>query len=84
MLAMLQARYGGDEATVHRILTEYREQRCRRRPKSDAPLETHAETTEHKTKRRRSLAASGHEDYCCIFPQVSQEDFLGFLVWSDS
>jgi hypothetical protein len=84
MLAMLQARYAGDESTVHRIVTEYREQRCRRRPKSEVPLETHAEATEHKAKRRRSLTPSRHEGYCCIFPQVSQEDLLSFMVRSDS
>jgi hypothetical protein len=79
MLAMLQARYAGDEPTVHRILTEYREQRCRRRPKSDTPLEAHPETTEHKAKRRRSVTASWQEDYCRVFPQVSQGVFSLFL-----
>jgi hypothetical protein len=66
MLSMLQARNAGDEATVHRILTEYREQRCRRRPKSAL----RSEQTEPKAKRRRFLTANRYDDYCYTFPQV--------------
>jgi 2-C-methyl-D-erythritol 4-phosphate cytidylyltransferase len=76
MLIMLQARRAGDETTVHRVLTEYREQRCRRRPKSDVPPATDTEKTEHKAKRRRSVTANRHEDYCYMFPQVSDVTLL--------
>jgi len=74
MLTMLQARYDGDESTVHKILTEYREQRCRRRStsKSVLPKEKRPDQTEHKPKRRRILTANRYEDYCYIFPQVSK------------
>ncbi|PNF19007.1 hypothetical protein B7P43_G12393 [Cryptotermes secundus] len=70
MLIMLQARSAGDETTVHRILTDYREQRCRRRPRNDVPPATHPGKTEHKAKRRRSLTENRHEDYRCTSPQT--------------
>jgi hypothetical protein len=74
MLTMLQARYAGDESTVHKILTEYREQRCRRRSitKSVRPAGKRPDQTDNKSKRRRLLTANRYEDYCYIFPQVSE------------
>lgn len=80
MLTMLQARRAGDETTVHRILTDYREQRCRRRPKSDVPPATHTDKTEHKAKRRRSLTENRHEDYCYTSPQVSEGEYGMWLL----
>jgi len=71
MLTMLQARHAGDEGTVHRILTEYRELRCRRRPRSALPSENRPEQGERKEKRRKCLPATRYEEYCCLFPQVS-------------
>jgi hypothetical protein len=70
MLTMIEARNAGDEATVHRILTEYREQRCKRRSKSALPAATRSQHTEHKAKRRRLLTANRYQDYCYVFPQV--------------
>ncbi|XP_021915432.1 uncharacterized protein LOC110827771 isoform X2 [Zootermopsis nevadensis] len=69
MLRMLEARNAGDEATIHAILTEYREQRCKRRPKSTLPPGSRPEQTEQKTKRRRLSTANRHQDYCYVFPQ---------------
>jgi hypothetical protein len=71
---MLQARYDGDESTVHKILTEYREQRCRGRSTIRSVLnkEKRRDQTEHKSKRRRILKANRYEDYCYTFPKVSE------------
>lgn len=80
MLIMLQARRAGDETTVHRILTDYREQRCRRRPKNDVPPATHPGKTEHKAKRRRSLTENRHEDYRYTSPQVSEGEHGMWLL----
>jgi hypothetical protein len=78
---MLQARYSGDETTVHRILTEYREHRCRRRPRTDVQPENLPGKTEQTTKRRRrrSLTASRQDEGYCGFPQVRELLSLSFL-----
>jgi hypothetical protein len=74
MLAMLQARSSGDESTVRKILTEYREQRCRRRStsKNVLPQEKLPDQMEQKQKRRRILTANRYDDFCYVFPQVSE------------
>ena len=72
MLTMLEAHHAGDESTVEKILTEYREQRHRRRStnKSVLPPEERPDQTE-KSKRRRLLKANRYQDHSYIFPQVS-------------
>ncbi|KAJ4451290.1 hypothetical protein ANN_02751, partial [Periplaneta americana] len=73
LVTMLDARQKGDEDTVRKILSEYKEQRCRKRTKNiSLPMKRPMEV-ERKGKRRKLLPTNKFENYRSIMPHASTD-----------